>query len=286
MSGARLRFYVKKMARFGCTYATGMPPVRQLRRLAGGDCVRVLTYHRFGALPHDPFCVEPREFAAQVKLLADEGRAISLEQLQRYVAGDARLPPDACLITIDDGMLSTLTEALPVLQRFGVPAVAFVSAALVGRAAAEGEPERFLTWDELRELGRSGLVAIGSHAHTHRSMALMPLPEAREEMAQSRRMLSDQLGLEVTSFAYPFGTVTDFNAGTDAALADSGYRIAFSSIHGAVRPGMAPISLPRVKVEGGEPLGMFSLISRGGMDAWQAVDNSLWRLQRVRAEIS
>ena len=287
MSAAGLRWYVKKSARFAVTYGTGMSPIRAIRRsLAAGPVVRVLTYHRFGELRHDPFCVSPRDFAAQMKLLSDEGRAVSLAQLQRFLIGQDSVPTDACLVTIDDGMLSTLTEALPILQRFNVPAVAYVSAALVGRSATAEDPERFLSWDELRELSASGLVAIGSHAHTHRSMALMPLAEASTEMEQSRQMLMKQLDTDVSSFAYPFGTQSDFNDATDKALVGAGYKVAFSSIHGATRRGMAAISLPRVKVEGGESLQMFSRISRGGMDAWRAVDRSLWRLQRVRAEIS
>lgn len=286
MSGGGLRWYVKKSARMVCNFGTGMSVIRAVRRsLASGPCARVLTYHRFGYSHHDPFCVSRDDFAAQMEMLAGEGRAISLQQLQGFIAGELTVPQDACLVTIDDGMLSTLTEALPVLQEFKIPAVAYVSAALVGRAADAG-PERYLTWDELREVSASGLIVIGSHACTHRSMALLSLADAYDEMQRSRQLLQDELNTDVRSFAYPFGTQSDFNAGTDKALAEAGYSVAFSSVHGSVRQGMTPISLPRVKVEGGESLQMFSRISRGGMDTWRIVDRTLWRLQRVRSEVS
>ena len=286
MSVSGFRWYVKKSARAACIYGTGLSGIRALRRgVAGGPVARVLTYHRFGESVHDPFCVSPDDFAAQMKLLADEGRAVSLQQLQDFLNGKDTVPVDACLITIDDGMLSTLTHALPVLERYGVPAIAYVSASLVGRDTGDAV-ERYLTWDELRELTASGLVTVGSHAHTHRSMGLMPIDEATAEMAESRRALGEELGGPISSFAYPFGTQSDFNAATDRALTETGYEVAFSSIHGTVRQGMAPVSLPRIKVEGGESLAMFERLSRGGMDAWQLVDRSLWRLQRVRAEVS
>lgn len=287
MSGFNLRWYVKKSARMAVTLGTGMTGVLALRRrLSDGSALRVLTYHRIGSTLHDPFCVTPEDFAAQMGLLAREGRAVSLQQVQRFLAGEETLPQDACLVTIDDGMLSTLTEALPALQHAGVPAVVYVSASLIGREMTSTGPERYLSWDELRHLADSGLVAIGSHAHTHRSLGLMPLAEAREEIRLSRERLMHELGAEISSFAYPFGTHSDFNDATDQALADCGYSLAFNSVHGAIRQGMPSFSLPRVKVEGGESLYMFSLISRGGMDAWRAVDRSLWRLQRVRNEIS
>ena len=247
--------------------------------------MRALTYHRIGAADRDPFCVSSADFEAQVRQLAESGRAVSLDQLIAFVEGGAPLPADACLITIDDGMLSTLTEAAPILERWKVPAVAFVTSSLIGKDYA-GLPERYLTWDELRQLATSGLIAIGSHAHTHRSLGLMPPQEAIVEARESREMLSGQLGREVAVFAYPFGTRSDFNETTEQVLRQAGYRIAFNSVHGAILRGMNLVSLPRIKIEGGESLQMFSLASRGAMDAWRIVDQTLWRLQRVRQEIT
>lgn len=279
------RWYVKKAARQGValgSWVTGSLVARRL--LADGPVARVLTYHRIADVPHDPFSVSPADFEAQMRLLADEGRGISLQQLMDFVAGRGTIPQDACLVTIDDGMLSTLSEALPILKRTGVPAVAYVSAGLIA-ADFQGMDERYLDWDELREVGDSGVIEIGSHAYNHKSLGAMPAGEAADEARRSRDLLREKLGRDIESFAYPFGTHGDFSAATDAALADAGYSIAFTSMHGPVRPGMNPISLPRVKVEGGEPLFVFSLISRGALDPWRLVDENLWRLQRVRQEV-
>jgi len=281
-----MRWYVKKAARLGVAMGSAASGSMALRRLFDAQVrVRALTYHRIGSADRDPFCVPCADFEAQVRQLAESGRAVSLDQLIAFVQGGAALPADACLITIDDGMLSTLTEAAPILERWKVPAVAFVTSSLIGKAY-QGLPERYLTWDELRQLAASGLIAIGSHAHTHRSLGLMPPDEAVAEARQSRETLSRELGRDVAVFAYPFGTRSDFNEATEKALRDAGYRIAFNSVHGAILKGMDLVSLPRIKIEGGESLRMFSLASRGAMDAWRVVDQTLWRLQRVRQEIT
>lgn len=281
-----MRWYVKKAARLGVAMGSAASGSLLLRRrFHNGTRIRALTYHRIGAAHHDPFCVSAAAFESQVRQLAETGRAVSLEQLVDFVQGDGSLPPDACLVTIDDGMLSTLTEALPILEKWKVPAVAFVTSSLIGRTFPD-MPERYLTWDELRQLAASGLVAIGSHAHTHRSLGMMSPDEAVTEARQSREMLSRELGREVKVFAYPFGTCGDFNAHTERVLREAGYQIAFNSVHGAITRGMDLISLPRIKIEGGESLRMFSLASRGAMDAWRLVDHTLWRLQRVRQEIT
>ncbi len=279
MSGTR--WLVKKAARHGMalgSLATGSLLARAA--LAQRPRVRALTYHRIADEPRDPFCVAPEAFEAQMRELAERRLAISLDRLRRFVAGEELLPDGACVVTIDDGCASTLTEALPVLRRWGVPAVAFVTASLVGSAVRYPEP--YMGWDELAALLDSGLFAIGSHAHTHRSLGALDPAHVRDEAARSKAILEDALGIEITSFAYPFGMRADFSAATDRALADAGYAIAFNSMHGTIRAGDDPISLPRVKVEGGEPLWMFELLRAGAMDPWRAVDAALPVVSRGR----
>ncbi len=261
-------------------------PVRRVMQQPGDDaCVRVLTYHRFSNEHRDPFSVTPEDFDRQMALLASEGRAVSLQQVIDFLRDDAALPAHACLVTIDDGMLSTLSTAVPILEKHGVPGVAYVSSKLVGLDQAD-LPERYLTSDELRTLNKCKQITIGSHAHTHRSMAELPREVMRDEAETSKRLLSDIIDEEVNSFAYPFGMQKDFDSETDRTLCEAGYEIAFNSMHGAVRAGMPRHSLPRVKVEGGESLSMFAAISRGAMDDWRLVDDRLWRAQRVRREIA
>ncbi|MCA9608122.1 MAG: polysaccharide deacetylase family protein [Myxococcales bacterium] len=279
------RWWVKKTARHAVavgSFVSGAVGARSL--VATGPRVRVLTYHRIGHEAREPFCVTPDGFEAQMRFLSERRLATDLDGIRAFVAGRAPLPDGACLVTIDDGCVSTLTEALPILRRWGVPAVAFVSSNLVG-LDAKRLPERYLRWEELREVADSGFIEIGSHAHSHVSLGALAPDEAAEEARKSKALLEEHLGREVRSFAYPFGTYKDFDAVTERALADAGYTIAFNSMHGVVRAGMDPISLPRIKIEGGEGLMMFRMLSGGGMDAWRVVDRNLWRLQRVRQEI-
>lgn len=282
----RARWYVKKAARR--SFAAGSVlsgAVGAQRLVAGAPRVRALTYHRIGDEPQEPFCLTPDDFEAQMRFLSVHRLAVSLDDVIAFVAGRRSLRDGACLVTIDDGCESTLTEALPILRRWGVPAIAFVTSSLVGLDVPE-LPERYLGWEELREVADSGFVEVGSHARTHRALGALEPEEARREVFESKSELTEGLGREVRCFAYPFGTHGDFDAATERHLADAGYTIAFNSMHGTLRPGMDPISLPRIKVEGGEGLLMFRLLVAGGMDGWRLVDRNLWRLQRVREEIT
>jgi peptidoglycan/xylan/chitin deacetylase (PgdA/CDA1 family)/SAM-dependent methyltransferase len=86
----------------------------------------VLLYHRVDDRSdvHD-LCVPPSVFEAQLSWLARECAVMPLEQL---LAG-ARdgLPDRAVAITFDDGYLDTLQTALPLVERFGVPATVFAT---------------------------------------------------------------------------------------------------------------------------------------------------------------
>ena len=285
MSSSPARWFVKKACRRALALASSSArPLRGVLDRRAGPRVRVLTYHRFGPARRDAFCVGAAEFEAQMRLLSEQGRAISLGDLREFLRGEREVPEDACLVTIDDGLRSTLEVALPILARCAVPAVAFVSSALIERTI-EAAPEPYLSWRELRQLADSQVVEVGSHAHTHRSLGRLPAEEVAEEVRRSRAVLGERLERPIESFAYPFGTRMDFNGSTDRAVQDAGYSIAFNSMHGAITRGMSLFSLPRVKIEGGESLAMFERVSRGALDAWRIVDANLWRVQRARHEI-
>jgi len=248
--------------------------------------LRVLTYHGFGPRERDPFCVAPADFDRQMGFLARTGRAVSLDRVHAFLAGKGTALPDgAVLVSIDDGLRSTLTEAMPILRAHGIPAVAFVTPGLLTDRAGRSEvkpyvqpPEPYLTWDELAALAEGG-IAIGSHGWSHRSLARMDPAEAEEEGRKSRAALEGFLARPITSLAYPFGTRADYSVEVGAALKRCGYISAFTSQHGPIVAGAGAFELPRIKVEGGEGLWMFRLLTRGGMDAWSWVDKRLWRIQ-------
>lgn len=280
---SNLRWQVKKLARKSVALGscvTGYVPVSGMRH--GNPHVRVLTYHRFGPVGRDPFCVAPKDFEAQMAFLAEHRLAISLMEFEEFITGKITLRPGAVLVTIDDGFRSVYTRALPILKYYAVPAVAFITSSLIHPRRANfpttAEPEDYLTGDELALLVEAG-VAVGSHAWTHRSLGRMSEVEVEEQAIRSRQDLRQHLGRDVTAFAYPFGTRADFNDKTAAILGRAGYRCAFTSQHGAIRPGMDAFCLPRVKVEGGDALWLFELLVRGGMDNWRWIDRALWQLQ-------
>jgi peptidoglycan/xylan/chitin deacetylase (PgdA/CDA1 family) len=102
----------------------------------------ILMYHRVATEPADPWnlCVTPASFAEQMEVLSRQARCIPLAEFARHWSvsrGRVR-----CAVTFDDGYRDNLLHALPILERFGIPATLFIVSARVGS-------EREFWWDTL-----------------------------------------------------------------------------------------------------------------------------------------
>jgi peptidoglycan/xylan/chitin deacetylase (PgdA/CDA1 family) len=98
---------------------------------------------------------------------------------------------------------------------------------IVGGKDLPADTRRFLTWDEARDMLAGGM-AIGAHTHTHPMLSNLSEEEQRKELGQSRAIISEKLGINVDSFAYPFGSRTAFTRKTEQIAEESGFRGAFS----------------------------------------------------------
>ncbi|MBV8206225.1 MAG: polysaccharide deacetylase family protein [Acidobacteria bacterium] len=103
----------------------------------------------------------------------------------------------------------------------------------VNRPAAV--PQRFLSWDEAREMRAHGM-SIGSHTYTHPLLAQLPAEKQLFELEASRRETEARLGAAVTALAYPVGKPTAFTAQTEECARQAGYRSAFAFDGGVVNP--------------------------------------------------
>lgn len=111
-------------------------------------------------------------------------------------------------------------------------------------------PERlWLSWDEAAEMLRDGMD-IGSHTHSHRILAKLPLGEQLDELTTSRRILEEKLGMKVLACAYPDGQRAAFNADTFEAMQQAGYKLGFTFYGGTNSlPAANPFNVVRTSVD-------------------------------------
>lgn len=190
-------------------------------------------------------------FARHVRWLRRLGvEFVPASALLAWLAGAAKLPRRAAVLTFDDAYDCVAEHAFPVLARECVPFTVFVVAGLMGRtshlyADKGGQPHRHLDVAELRELARTGLVELGAHGVEHLDLTAASAQELEREVVESRRALEAALEAEVPYFAYPYGRRTP---GVVEAVRKAGYKLAFTTEQARLVAGRAdPLQLPRVR---------------------------------------
>ena len=118
------------------------------------------------------------------------------------------------------------------------------------RGVAAGPEQRaFLTWEEVGEMFRSGLVRFGSHTESHRILTTLSDDEVAVELRRSKERLEDEGVVDpgFVPFAYPNGNHTGRIA---AMVSAAGYRLAVTTEKGwnRLKPAFDAYRLKRIGV--------------------------------------
>jgi peptidoglycan/xylan/chitin deacetylase (PgdA/CDA1 family) len=239
-----------------------------------GRTLRVLMYHKVNDLAGNRMSIPLSVFDEQMAQLNDLGyTVVDLDAVLAHYHDGSPLPERAVLITFDDGYRDNLENAVPVLRRYGYPAVQFVPLAYVGDMqplpheewlATRGIVNRTVDWSEVAELERGG-VRIESHGISHRPLADLEVDEAAREIIISKLRLEEKLGRPVRAFSYVKGSEAHYKPVHLSLVRQAGYDVAFTSVSGANAPATDPLQLHRYNVEP-YPARTFELVLAGACD--------------------
>jgi peptidoglycan/xylan/chitin deacetylase (PgdA/CDA1 family) len=99
---------------------------------------------------------------------------------------------------------------------------------VVNELAGERPGNSVLGWTALREMSGEGL-ALAPHTRTHPLLPRLDPTKLDGELSGSRADLARMTGSDVAAFAYPAGAAS---RGVVAAVADAGFRVAFTTARG------------------------------------------------------
>jgi peptidoglycan/xylan/chitin deacetylase (PgdA/CDA1 family) len=109
-----------------------------------------------------------------------------------------------------------------------------------------------MTWDELREVARDPLVAIGNHTMTHPRLGKLAAEEVRREVAGAQARIVAELGRAPRHLAYPVGDPTSAGSREFKVAKELGFETAWTTRLGVLFPEHAAhlTALPRVSLNG------------------------------------
>jgi len=149
---------------------------------------------------------------------------------------------DICL-TVDDAGKGNHEYMLPIFEKYNLKATIFVPTKFISKGSSRST---YMTASQIKEFFDLGHI-IGSHSHSHpRNISLLPNNEIKKEWEESKKILEEITGKEVTHCSIPGGF---YSIEQWQILKDLGYQRVFNS---------AP-TYKKYNVDGMELLGRFSI---------------------------
>jgi len=208
--------------------------------------VPILLYHRLGATVADGMTITTPVFESHMKYLHDNGyTVIPLRRLVDYYRGKGPAPaPKSVVIVEDDAHKSVYDVMLPIIRRYRYPVTIFVYPSAVSNA------KYAMTWDQLRELKKTGLFDMQSHTYWHPNFKIdrkKLAPAAFDkfvttQLQKSKTKLETELGGKVDLLAWPFGVYDDYLL---KKAAQAGYTATFTIERRHAAAGDNVMKLPR-----------------------------------------
>lgn len=213
----------------------------------------VLVYHRIleGEAGTGAF-VGLRSFEWQMAYLKENYTPRALGDLLHGEGADGGIE---VLVTFDDGYPDIFTRALPVLEKYEIPAVFFVATDLVfagksiERGPADEDPAELVpSSDDLDRAEKSPFVTIGNHTASHRFVSQLSAAELEREIGRSQEAFAEKTGVTPEVFAYPRGRRQDLSADIVPVLEKHGIKAAFTMLPGFLKQGTDRYFIPRIGV--------------------------------------
>lgn len=167
----------------------------------------ILAYHRTNPwYRNDALSVSPEMLEKHIRFLLEKGlKPVSLYQ---YVEELNHCDKNFC-ITFDDGFADNFLFAFPIMKKYGIRPLIFLTAHFIGtekmhKNYKDREKDRYLRWKEVHEMLHSN-IDFGSHTLTHTDLTTIDKKQAWDEILESKKFIQKNTGRKIDFFCYPYG---------------------------------------------------------------------------------
>lgn len=168
---------------------------------------KILAYHAVVTNNPGPYEVTSNTFRNHMQILRDWNYSVVPLSTALSALNQGSFPNKMIVITFDDGDISILENAIPILKEHKFSATIFVPTGFVGKSdvfSGHTTERQILDWFQLITLINAGFE-VGSHSVYHQNLTRLETKELKHEVFQSHRSLVKHLGNREYYFAYPYG---------------------------------------------------------------------------------
>lgn len=178
--------------------------------------IPVLMYHQFVEDSSEggkiKLFITKKKFEWQLRILKILGyKTITFKDLKK-IGLKKRNQKKYIILTVDDGYKDNYSILFPLLKKYNMKAVIYLVSGIDYNSwtmESDGEKKfQLLNLSEIKEMQESGLIEFGGHTLTHASLPSLSDDELYKEIAEDKFILEKKLGEKLTSFAYPYGHIT------------------------------------------------------------------------------
>ena len=213
--------------------------------------------------------VTPQRFERQVRFLKAKGwHFVTMSELMASSVHKEK----TVAITFDDGYEDNFLNAFPILKKYDAKATLYLVVDRHDRDwsvnkkahhnSGELARENKLSDAQIAEMIASGVFELGAHTLTHVNLNKADTELKTREIADSKSQLQSLFGVQVNSFAYPFGIYDQQDVNI---AAQSGYTSSVTTVDGIDEDvHRNPHELKRVKISGKDNFLAFVLRMKTG----------------------
>ncbi len=225
---------------------------------------------------HNVFDDQKQAFEDQIRALKNLGVFVNTNTCLKMLSGEMPIDGPYYHLSMDDGYRNNFQNAMPILQKYEVPAIVFVATDLIGctwdvaakfcRDAGCNGVLEMASWSDLKKACDSGFE-IGSHTRSHARFSEISSDEEKlkSEILGSKEAIEERLGRSCDFISWPFGTLPDQDKRSIDFVRKVGYKACFGGFRGSVkRIETDPFAIPRHQFEASWPSSHIEYFARGG----------------------
>ena len=245
-----------------------------------GPLIRAVNYH---GTPKS----EVHNLRKHLAYYKDRFSILNEQDLLDFIKGDRKLDRPGLLITFDDGLKSNYSVAAEILEEFGAKGFFFIPVHFVDLADDREKAEEFffknlhgdsyrsfrcedkwpMSWSDVRDLKSRG-HSVGSHGYYHHDLSDKATRQVlSQEIVQSKEVIEQQLGGQVSSFCWPFGSPTSYSRPA-YELIQKHYRLGFTTFGSPFYSKGNPYAIDRANVEASMRLPRVQFAVLGGAELY------------------